>query len=631
MRNTRLNIWLGITFLLSFFIEPAQAIEQKSLSHVNPSLYGGCPIANFAFTVQATPDGSLFGHVWQNTGKLGGWLNDKGSLSVEIHKDGQTFSLKDFTQKSIQRKFPFVKNTYTDKRILSSQLSIEAFAPLAVNELDASSLAALMTEINMDNTRGKNESFEVWITPSFKDENQWEYAQNEKYSGVFGKSFHLSCNNPQATWNEGKLIIPVTLNKGEKQNLRLLLTGYDSEWVSSLRFQNAQQTSDYIYPVWNLLKEKTQLFDQAIPATGMSDLDEYVRWYMTAGISLTRCTNRGEVLTLGYQELNQRDSFWTSWVHLILFKNLEWDMIRISYDHMSPNGKIPTCILPIIERYDDLDINLFLLLRTVRYYAVYHNKEQVKELWAKMCKIMDWVISRDFDQTGLPQQISYWGDWKDVNYIADRKYSPFVAMLYLASLNQMSLLAQELGDKAAVKKYKEVYEQAYQKTNEDIQKGGLWNGNYYCQIWKDGSVKDLFSQDQIVGVMYDVIAPDRADKLIQSLNQTNYSKFGISNTYPFIPDVRDPEAEYHNGGVWPWVCFMDAWARMHTGRTEEALELIRRVAKADLIDSGDYVPNEHLNSQTGENLGFPIQGWNAALFGTIYFNLIHPELPFRLY
>ncbi len=611
MKNTYIKLYLAMAFSLFAICITAQEVQPKKLSHVNKGLYGGCPIANFAFTVQTSPDGNLFGHIWQNTGKLGGWLNDKGSLSVEIQKGGKVYSLSNFTKKNICRRFPYVKNTYSDKKILSSNLTFEAFSPLAINEREYSSLPALMVEINIDNTKGTQEEFDIVVTSDLKGE------------------FHLSCNG-KSEWKDNKLVIPVKVSKGETLELHLLLTGYDKEWISANLFGSAKETSDYIHSIWGILYEKTALFDRAIPTTGMDDIDEYVRWYMTAGISLTRCTKKGEVLTLGYQELNQRDSFWTTWVHLILFKNLEWDMIRISYDHMNPNGKIPTCILPIIERHDDLDINLFLLLRTARYYAIYQNKDQLRQLWPKMCKVMDWVISRDFDKTGLPQQISYWGDWKDVNYIADRKYSPFVAMLYLASLDQMTKIAKLFGDNDAFQRYREAYQCGQQKTNQHVDEGGLWNGDYFCQIWKDGSVKDLLSQDQMVGVMYDVISSEKAEKLINSLNKTCHSPFGLSNTYPFFPGVRDPEAEYHNGGVWPWVCFMDAWGRIRTGHIEDGLSLIRRVAKADLIDSGDYVPNEHMNSQTGENLGFPIQGWNAALFGTIYFNLIHPGMPFRL-
>ena len=53
---------------------------------------------------------------------------------------------------------------------------------------------------------------------------------------------------------------------------------------------------------------------------------------------------------------------------------------------------------------------------------------------------------------------------------------------------------------------------------------------------------------------------------------------------------------------------------------------MKRVAKADLVDSGDWMPNEHINSLTGENLGFKIQGWDAALFGLVNFGLLHPGI-----
>ncbi len=635
MRGTKsmrcVRVLLLMTAWMMVICLPAVSNEKpvKKLSHVNKSLYGGCPIANFGLTVQATPDGSLFGHVWQNTGKLGGWLQDKGSVSIKVRKNGKTYALNEFEKRQVARAFPFVKNEYADRSILSSHLSVTAFSPLAINDRETSSLQALMTEITIDNTTGKEETLELCIVPALSDNGEWQPLKENLWSGVKGSRFCLSANKP-SRWENGELIVPISIGKKEKTIVKMLLTAYDADWISALHFDNAQQVASHVHAVWDALHEKTELFSKAIPSIGVEDIDEYLRWYMTAGISLTRCTRRGEMLTLGYNELNQRDSYWSSWVHLVMYKNLEWDIIQGSYDRLRADGKMPTCVLPLIEREDDLDINLFLLMRTMRYYAYYHNKDQVSKLWDKMRLAMDWVVSRDFDKAGLPQQISFWGDWKDVVYYEDRRYSPFVVMLYLTTLEQMSTLAQELGDEAAAKKYEALYEKAYKKANQTTKEGGLWNGDFYCQIWKDGSVKDVLAQDQMVGVMFDVIPADKAGRLIDALNKNNYSKFGISNTYPFIPNVRDPEAEYHNGGVWPWVCFMDAWGRMRQGRTQEALDLIRRVAKADLVDSGDYVPNEHLNSQTGMNLGFPIQGWNAALFGTVYFNLVHPEMPFKL-
>ncbi|MDR0393571.1 MAG: hypothetical protein LBH77_00275, partial [Tannerella sp.] len=98
-------------------------------------------------------------------------------------------------------------------------------------------------------------------------------------------------------------------------------------------------------------------------------------------------------------------------------------------------------------------------------------------------------------------------------------------------------------------------------------------------------------------------------------------------TYPYYPaSFGYAPATYHNGAVWPWLSFMDCWARIHAGKSQEAVDLIKKVANADLVASGDWSPNEHINSLTGENLGFRLQGWNAGLFGLIYFGYLHPGI-----
>ena len=71
---------------------------------------------------------------------------------------------------------------------------------------------------------------------------------------------------------------------------------------------------------------------------------------------------------MGYSEMNQRDSFWTTWLHLVLWTDLEREMIEKSASFQRPDGKIPTTVLPVIERGDDIDINEYFNLRIARYY-----------------------------------------------------------------------------------------------------------------------------------------------------------------------------------------------------------------------------------------------------------------------
>jgi hypothetical protein len=43
--------------------------------------------------------------------------------------------------------------------------------------------------------------------------------------------------------------------------------------------------------------------------------------------------------------------------------------------------------------------------------------------------------------------------------------------------------------------------------------------------------------------------------------------------------------------------------------------------RADLDIAGDDIPHEYLNGETGHQAGVPMQGWNAAMFGAIYFGM----------
>lgn len=583
----------------------------QGVTSVPAEMTGGFPVANFAISAQVPSDGSGFGHVWANTGRLGGWLNDLGALPLTLKKGNSVCGLDTFAQKSLSRDFPVIENVYVDKKQFHSRLTLQAFCPIEMQDADETALPVIMLQLDVEGLG--DDSYDLQISP-----------QNPSLLQVF--SADSVCRDEQ-----GGVVIPVTVRKGTTKRFRLAVVHYDETWASAQRFSDSRDIANYVLPRYDVLLQHTRSFRDALPHVGDDRIDPYLQYYMLPAMVLTRINRDGQVLTMGYCELNQRDSFWTTWMHLVMFHELEWKMIAESYQAMRPSGKIPTCLLPEIERWDDLDINLFLILRTARYYAMYHDVQRLRQVWSDACRVMDWVVGRDLEHVGIPQQVSFWGDWKDVRYMQDRKYSPFVAMLYLAALDQMQRMAQVCGDAERHDYYARLYSQSFERVNRDISQGGLWNGHYYDQVWKDGSARGLLCQDQMVGVLYDVIPTDRACSIADALNQLALTPYGICNQYPYLPDVEYPEATYHNGAMWPWLSFMDCWARLRMGRSEEAIDLLQRIFRADIVDSGDYVPNEHINTLTGENLGFPVQGWNANLFGLVYFGLLYPSVDFKLH
>jgi uncharacterized protein (DUF608 family) len=585
------------------------------------SVIDGYPVANFALTVNVSENGNLYGKILQNPGQLGEWLADKGGIEIYLEKKGVRHSFSEFKQKDINRSFPFVKSSYKESSVMSSNVDLQTFCPLGINDLETSSLPALLLELTFSAT--SDETFDLIICPDSSLTKNAHACETDIYSGTGNPDYQLTCN-AKTQWINKRLIINISLKAGQQKTLHILSTFYDNEWISANQFSNVEDVTRYVHKRWSILKNQTTLFDNAIPQTGDKLLDKYLRWYMIPGISLTKCTKENNVLTMGYRELNQRDSYWTSWLHLVLFKDAERKMIDESIHHQNASGKIPTTILPLIERNDDLDINAFFILRASRFFQYYNDKESLAKWLPALIKAMNWLISRDSSGDGLPAQVSFWGDWKDVRGVENRKYSPFSGLIYLAALKQMMFLCKECGDNDNFGKYESAYKKGYTFINKSIKDGGLWNGNYYCQKWKDGQINDKLLQDQTVGILFDVVPEDRALKIINSLNTKSSTPFGIAETFPYYPaSFGYKPATYHNGAVWPWLSFMDCWARIHVGRTEEAIELIKKVADADLIASGDWSPNEHINSLTGENLGFQLQGWNAGLFGLVYFGIIH--------
>lgn len=587
---------------------------------------GGYPIANFALTVNVSEQGDMYGQVLQNVGKLGGWLLDRGPVRVELEKDGKKETLSQFKDKDIRRVFPFVEAEYAKSSHISSNIKLKTFCPLAVNDAETSSLPVLMLEMECTNPTRKEETFTIVVKPGNEICGQMSSDNEGKRCVASNGSFAVAAD-VDAEWSGNAFRVPVTLKGKEMKAVRIAISLYDSDWISARSFASADEVVEHACSVWDILETKTEEFSQAIPETGIEDVDTYLRWYMVPAISLTRYNKKGEILTMGYMELNPRDSYWTTWVHLLLYKDAERKMIEECLAAVSPAGKMPTTILPVIEREDDLDINAFLILRAARFYQLYHEKDKLLSYWPVLKKAMDWLISRDTKGKGLPRQVSFWGDWKDVKGVEDREYSPFSALVYLAALKKMMYMGEECGDSVAIEKYEEAYRKGYDIVNKPVEEGGMWNGRYYCQLWKNGSVNDKLLEDQTIGILFDVVPRDKALKIIESLNEMSLTPYGVAETFPYYPKEfgLDP-ATYHNGAVWPWVNFMDCWARIRLGQKDDAIDIIKRVGRADIIASGDWSANEHINSLTGENLGFHIQGWSAALFGTVYFGLVNPDI-----
>jgi hypothetical protein len=348
---------------------------------------------------------------------------------------------------------------------------------------------------------------------------------------------------------------------------------------------------------WPAVRSSTFQFENSLPATTPANRILLNQELISAFI-LTRTMKSGVIITMGYCELNQRDSFWSSWVHLVLFREAERVMISESCDGQLPSGKIPTTLLPLINREWDIDITAYFVLRIARYLH-YHRDVQTVQGWMPNArKAVGYLVSL-LDENNVPWARDFWADWKDVEGMNNRLYGPCFVLLVKAAIKEFNWMAAQLGEEPVA---------------IEINCEPLWSGVYYQDVMRDGSVDRRFHQDQMLGGFWNVCGEGRYELMLAQAEHLE-TEFGLPETLPFYQASfgYDP-GDYHNGGIWPWLAFADAAARIASGHASSGENLAVKVATTDIVAFGDLAPNEYCQGITGEQRGNSPQGWNAAAF-----------------
>lgn len=324
-------------------------------------------------------------------------------------------------------------------------------------------------------------------------------------------------------------------------------------------------------------------FVASLPRTGDDGIDASVRWFQQSALLLTKGTaddpappqpgtttmpvapamatratpSNRTVITMGYVELNQRDSYWTTWLHVLLWPDLDAAMINESILWQQPDGKIPTTILPLILRDDNIDVTAYFVLRVARHLLYNPSQSYAAAVYPAVSRAVAYLASRCGDGGAVPQAVptSQWADWKDVSEVIGRQYAPHYDLLYLAALQAAEALATSLGRAADAAKFSKLRVAGDSFVNAPLAAGGMWAGTHYRDRWYDGRNVTWVLQDQVVGVFFGAVNASRADAVFGAFADVgNAGAHGTRETYPYIAGWggRGP-GNYHNGGVWPWL------------------------------------------------------------------------------
>jgi glycogen debranching enzyme len=626
--------WAALLSLASCSVLALNAESGSAVLPGEPS--GGHVAGNFGISAQVSEVPGPAFWIKVNPPKLGVWLQNFAHAELWVREAGATGRKLSLKALQVSRLYPEYEATFETEG--SVQVKLDVFAPLG---LDARTgfLPGLIIEAKVESVRAWTGVIGLTLTQakaeadSDDDPTPWPAAFKllrtaDMAGGARGLAFLVARGVPTgqaSVTNEPKALsvsVPVKVDSQYGQTVYFATGSFNRNGRYAHEQRNTQHLAQELITQATALRAQLHTFIDALPHTGDADIDRYLRWYLSAAILLTKGDRDGHVLTMGYRELNPRDSFWTSGLHLVFWKDLERAMLLEIAQGQRPSGRIPVTILPLIDRGDEIDSSEYFILRISRYYRWYRDKALLTQVWPTVQKAIDYLSSRDTEHVGVPMQHSFWADWKDVPAEQGRRYAPHFALLWLASLRAAYEFALTLRDSSSAARYTALADRAAAFINRPFSEGGMWNGRNYVERWDDGALHPYVLEDQLIGAYFHVIPTERLHLIYEQI-RANETPWGVREKFPYQPGWTEEGGgtggNYHNGGIWPYLNFADATGRYLYEHTADAERIIRDVGRADIDAGDDEKPGEYLNGETGANRGFPVQGWDAALFSAIYF------------
>lgn len=605
----------------------------------------GFPAANFSLAMELSPDGTFPARIWNNPPVAGAWFDEIALGNIAFREGSVSVSARDALAGQVQRQWPFGSARYASDQIKYIIFDLETFCPLARSgDPFWSALPLGFAKFTITNRSPDTRNVEIEWTLLMDGETRNVVAdeqQGRTYSGVDGDRLSLRTTAAAGTFTGDQLKVftnKFKLEPGEsrdayycfalspKTSRQALDTG---TWPSSpeLAILGLQQAA--------AARNSTLQIDGWIPRTGDSLIDEALRWYCGAAVQLTKISTNGTTAVMAYSEMTVRDSFWGTFLHNILFPELERRMIGQIFGEQRADGKVPTTVLPSIERESDLDTNALAMLRAFRYAQWNGDTDFLKQIAANLKGAALWLGKRDTNGDGLPEGGTRWTDWKEAPGMAGRLLSPYAAFLYIAALQQLER-AMTLGrDRIeTITEIRSRLEKATATVNAPADRGGLWGGSHYIERWAQPPASSpveseflanrspsIVNEDQVVGILFHTIPAERTGVVLDTLAR-NRVPFGVRESFPYRTlQYGHRPGDFTNGAVWPWLNYADAWARFEVGRPAEALAILRDVASNDLFHSGAAIPHECLDGNTGEPMRNAPQLWNATFFAAVFHGL----------
>lgn len=331
-----------------------------------------------------------------------------------------------------------------------------------------------------------------------------------------------------------------------------------------------------------------------------------------------------------------RDAYWTVLSVLPVQPQLVRNEIITLANGISKKGECPSAVKFNFKNYwgDHYDSPSFFVLMLYDYLV--HTKDfSILEQKVKAGKVIDSAdlvlkrLMKGADETGLLVKGGEYNrrDWCD--NVFRSTYVTYDEALYARALFAMSEIYKVYyGDEVKSKEYADKYDKAVKAINDllwDEEKG--WFVNYKS----DKFVEDNLSIDTVVMVLFGLTSDERADRMLTHMQELLESKnnkeqgagdFGTLAVYPFYKNTEDIVQKsslpyyYHNGGDWPYLSCVYAYAKLMRGM--DYFYPLTRWFEYN-VEKGNYTPIEFFSPIHPD--GSMLQAWSS----TGAFVLAYPE------
>lgn len=322
-----------------------------------------------------------------------------------------------------------------------------------------------------------------------------------------------------------------------------------------------------------------------------------------------------------------RDAYWTVLSVLPVRPDLVRNEIITLAGGISKKGECPSAVKFNFKNYwgDHYDSPSFFVLMLYDYLV--HTKDfSILDVKVKAGKVIDSAnlvlrrLMKETDETGLLVKGGDYNrrDWCD--NVFRSTYATYDEALYARALFAMSEIYKVCyNDAQKSDEYLNKYHKVVKAINDilwDEEKG--WYVNYKS----DKFTEDNLSIDTVVMVLFGLASEERADRMLKNMQDLLESKnnkeqgagdFGTLSVYPFYKNTQDIVQKsslpyyYHNGGDWPYLSCVYAYAKLMRGM--DYMYPLTRWFEFN-AEKGNYTPIEFFSPVHPD--GSMLQAWSST-------------------